>query len=99
MPTSAAMHAIPLVLLLPVLGFAQQAPATASATLFVDCQENEKPKRVLSPVSLSEDGTWRAYVEVDVQDASGCLHTTRLWVARATRRTGWSILCRPSAPP
>jgi hypothetical protein len=51
-------------------------------TLFVGCKENEKPKRVLSPVALSEDKTWRAYVEVNVQSDLGCLHTTRLWVAK-----------------
>jgi hypothetical protein len=52
-------------------------------TLFVSCEENEKPKRILSPVALSEDKTWRAYVEVNVQSDQGCLHTTRLWVAKA----------------
>jgi hypothetical protein len=52
-------------------------------TLFVSCKENEKSKRVLSPVALSEDKTWRAYVEVNVQSDLGCLHTTRLWVAKA----------------
>ena len=38
---------------------------------------------MLSPVALSEDENWRAYVEVDVQSDLGFLHTTRLWVARA----------------
>ena len=52
-------------------------------TLFVDCLENEKPKHVLSSVAISEGATWRAYVEVDVQSDLGCLHTTRLWIARA----------------
>jgi hypothetical protein len=52
-------------------------------TLFVDCHENEKPQRVLSSVALSEGGTWRAYVEVNVQSNLGCLQTTRLWVAKA----------------
>jgi hypothetical protein len=52
-------------------------------TLSVDCHESGKPKRVLSSVALSEDETWRAYVEVNVQSDLGCLHTTRLWVARA----------------
>jgi len=89
MLASAAIRAIPLILLLQVLGFTQQVPANPSAsapsqkTLFVNCQEKEKPKHVLSPVSLSEDEKWRAYVEVDVQSDLGCLHTTRLWVARA----------------
>jgi hypothetical protein len=52
-------------------------------TLSVDCHGNEEPQRVLSSVALSEDETWRAYVEVNVQSKLGCLHTTRLWVAKA----------------
>ena len=51
-------------------------------TLFVNCTENEKPQRVLSPLALSEDEKWSAYVEVDVQGNHGCLHTSRLWVAK-----------------
>ena len=63
MLASAAIRDIPLVLLLPVIGFTQQAPAKPLAippsqkTLFVNCQANEKPKKVLSPVSLSEDSS------------------------------------------
>jgi len=89
MLASAAIRAILLVMSLPVLGLTQQVPANPSAnapsqqTLFVNCQGKEKPKHVLSPVSLSEDERWRAYVEVDLQSGLGCLHTTRLWVARA----------------
>jgi hypothetical protein len=64
----------------------EPAPAFVSRssedTLFVNCTENEKPKRVLSPVALSEDEKWSAYVEVDVQGKHGCLHTSRLWVAK-----------------
>ncbi len=88
MPASGAIRAILLVLLSSVLRFAQQVPANSAAsapsqkTLFVHCQEKEKPKHVLSPVSLSEDEKWRAYVEVDVQGELGCLYTTRLWVRR-----------------
>jgi len=76
-------------LFLPLLGLTQQAPVKSSAsapsqkTLFVNCREKDKPKHVLSPVSVSEDEKWRAYVEVDVQSDLGCLHTTRLWVAQA----------------
>ncbi len=81
------MRAILLLLLfLPLLATAQQVPANHSAsdspqkTLLFDCQEN-RPEHVLGPVSVAEDHEkWRAYVEVDVP--SGCLHTTRLWVAR-----------------
>jgi hypothetical protein len=78
-----------LLFLLCSTGLAQQAPEKLSAsapsqkTLFVDCQEKGEPQHVLSPVSLSEEEKWRAYVEVDVQSGLECLHTTRLWVARA----------------
>lgn len=77
-----------MVLLLPVLGFTQQPPANHSpsapsqTTLFVTCTEGQKAQHVLSPVSLSEGGTWRSYVEIEVQAARGCLYTTRLWVAK-----------------
>jgi hypothetical protein len=37
---------------------------------------------VLSPVAVSEDEKWSAYVEVYVQGTLGCLHTSRLWVAK-----------------
>lgn len=87
MLVSEVIRVIPLVLLSTAFGFGQQAAANSDAsdpaerTLFVNCEENAKPKQVLSPVSLSEDGKWRAYVEVDVRSDLGCLHTTRLWVA------------------
>lgn len=50
-------------------------------TLFVQCNSGSHLRPVISPVSLSQDGTWRAYVEVDLQSGSDCLHTSRLWVA------------------
>ena len=52
-------------------------------TLFINCNGNEKPKRVLSPVALSEGDEWSAYVEVNIQN--DCLYTTRLWVAKGNR--------------
>lgn len=85
MPIARAIKALAPVLFLSALGFAQpqlQTNSAASApsqkTLFVDCEQNEKPKHVLSPVSASENGKWRAYVDVDVR---GCVYTTGLWVA------------------
>ena len=66
---------------------AEQAPQKRAVnrpsqnTIFVECHDNEKPRRVLSSVALSEGEKWRAYVEVNVQ--RGCLQTTRLWVAKA----------------
>ncbi len=89
MRTSTAIHAIPLILLLPVPGLNQQAAVRPSAsarsekTFFVSCRQQGKSKHVLSPVSLSENGKWRAYVEVDVASDPECLHTTRLWASRA----------------
>jgi len=83
------MRAIPLLLLLAARAFSQQAPANPPAstlsqeTRFVQCQFGDKPKQVLSPVWLSEDEKWRAYVEVNVQGESECRHTTRLWAAPA----------------
>lgn len=78
-------------LLLSLSGLARQKPTSPSAsaspheTLFVNpsCEQEQKANPVRSPVSLSEQGTWRAYVEVDLQDNRRCLSTTRLWVARA----------------
>jgi len=90
MLASLAVRAISLVLLLSAPGLTQQAPTPRAAsapsqkTLFVGCQEKGKAKHVLSPVSLSEDEKWRAYVEVDVPSDPECLHTSRLWVARAS---------------
>ncbi len=60
---------------------AQRADSSAEDTLFVDCPKEGKPKRVLSPIALSEGETWRAYVEVNVQ-SDPCLNTTQLWTAR-----------------
>ena len=77
-----------LLLILPVVAVTQPVPTNRSlttqhlqSTLFVNCPGSEKPKRLLSPVSFSEDRKWRAYVQVDVQPA--CVYTTRLWVNRA----------------
>lgn len=87
MPTAVAVRAIFPILLCPLIGFAWQAIANAptsdpSRTLFVPCEENDKPKHILSPVSQSENEDWRAYVEVDVRSDLGCVRTTRLWIAR-----------------
>ncbi|MGA7412772.1 MAG: hypothetical protein WBW33_20000 [Bryobacteraceae bacterium] len=77
-----------MVLVLPALGLTQKPPANRSpgnppqTTLFVTCTDGQKAKHVLSPVSLSEGGQWRSYVQVDVQADQGCMHTTRLWLAR-----------------
>jgi hypothetical protein len=77
--------------LLPTTAVAQLAPTKravsppSQTSLFVDCPENEKPKNVLSSLALSEDKEWRAYVEVNVHNERGCLHTTQLWVARVSR--------------
>lgn len=61
---------------------AQPATPSPQDTLFVDCPKDGKPKRVVSPVALSEGEAWRAYVEVDVQ-SDPCVNTTQLWTGRA----------------
>ena len=60
---------------------AQRAARSPVDTLFVDCPKDGKPKRVLSPVALSVEGAWWAYVEVNVQ-SEPCLNTTQLWTGR-----------------
>ena len=67
------------------IGAAQTVPGK---TLFVECSQSTLAKRVLSPVSVTESGGWKAYIEVTVQDH--CLHTTRLWAARENRP--WRLL-------
>ena len=91
MLTSSAVRFILVPLLLPLSGLAWQKPPESSAsvspqkTLFVNvgCEQKQETNPVYSPVSLSEQGRWRAYVEVDLQDNRGCLSTTRLWVSKA----------------
>lgn len=66
------------------LTFLISVAAMAEGTLFVDCEfGGPAPVHKYSPISLSEDQTWRAYVEVSARK-SDCLMTTRLWVARAS---------------
>ncbi len=91
MLTSSAVRCILVPLLFPLPGLAWQKPTTPSAsvspqkTLFVNlsCEQKQETNPVYGPVSLSEQGNWRAYVEVDFQDSRGCLSTTRLWVSKA----------------
>ncbi len=94
MPISSALRFLRFVLnplLLSVPSLAQQKttapPATVSPqkTLFfnVGCEPKQRTNRVFSPVSFSEQGRWRAYVEVDLQDSRLCISTTRLWVSKA----------------
>ena len=78
------MAAILLVLVF-LIGPVRQAPAkastagTADSTLFAECPEGNKSKRLVSPLSLSEDQKWRTYVDVNIRGDVGCLYTTRLW--------------------
>ncbi|HEV2248846.1 MAG TPA: hypothetical protein VGW37_19550, partial [Terriglobia bacterium] len=89
MLTSRVVPVILLNLALPLAGVAERSATSPSDkissenTLWVGCGENKTSRQVLSPLSLSEAGDWRAYVEVDARDDGGCLNTTRLWVARA----------------
>ena len=50
-------------------------------TLFPDCTKTPK-KHVVSPLSFSENGLWRGYVDVD-QENPECLLRSSLWIARA----------------
>jgi hypothetical protein len=50
-------------------------------TLFGDCTKL-RAHHVVSPVSLSQDSSWRAYVDVD-QSNPECLLKSFLWIARA----------------
>lgn len=87
---SSALRVFLIPLLLPLPGLAQQKPTMTSATispgktLFVNvgCEQKQETNPIFSPVSLSEQGTWSAYVEVDLGSRL-CLSTTRLWVSKA----------------
>ena len=84
-----AMFCSALVACLIVPGKAEEGHARSPArspqdTLFVDCPKDGKPKRVLSPIALSEGEAWHAYVEVNVQ-SDPCLNTTQLWTGRTNR--------------
>lgn len=100
MVSSAAIRSISLVLFIPLLGLTQQAPvmqspAPSSTTLFVVCDGADGAKHVVSPVSVSEDGKWKAYVEVDVQSGTGCIHTTRLWISEVSGANRMVYLMAP----
>jgi hypothetical protein len=73
--------------MLCVTGASGQPPAWPPAdsavgdTLFADCAKL-RAHHVVSPLSLSQNGLWRAYVDVD-QRSPECLLKTSLWIARA----------------
>ncbi len=50
-------------------------------TLFADCAKTPA-NHVVSPLSVSEDGLWRAYVDV-YQGRPECLLKSSLWIVRA----------------
>jgi hypothetical protein len=72
------------------------AGRSSKGTLMVDCAEHGNAKRVLSPVAVSQGGRWRAYVEVNIQSRFDCLHTSRLWVAKANNSYRLVYLIPPS---
>jgi hypothetical protein len=49
-------------------------------TLFVDCAK-ARAHHIVSPLSFSENGLWRAYVDVD-EGSPECLLRSALWIAR-----------------
>jgi hypothetical protein len=54
--------------------------AATGDTLFADCRKAQA-HHVVSPLSFSENGLWRAYVDVD-QGSPECFLRTSLWIAR-----------------
>lgn len=54
--------------------------SSVGETLFSDCAKTPA-HHVVSPLSVSEDGSWRAYVDV-YQGSPECLLKTSLWIAR-----------------
>lgn len=95
MPIAAAIRVVLLTLLCPFIGFTRQAANAAasdpSRTLFVPCEENKKPKHILSPISQSETETgapmskWTCGAISDVCAQPGYGSRAR------TPHTGWSI--------
>jgi hypothetical protein len=57
------------------------ADSALGDTLFTDCVRL-RTRHVVSPLSLSQDGLWRAYVDVD-QGSPECLLKSSLWIGRA----------------
>jgi hypothetical protein len=79
----------PTLFVLCAAGACGQTPAwlppdsAAGDTLFADCAKT-RADHVASPLSVSEDGLWLAWVDVD-QRSPECLLKTSLWIARAGR--------------
>jgi len=57
------------------------ADSAVGDTLFADCTKL-RTRHAVSPLSLSQNGLWRAYVDVD-QGSPECLLKSSLWIARA----------------
>jgi hypothetical protein len=59
------------------------ADSALGDTLFADCAKL-RTRHVVSPLSLSQNTLWRAYVDVD-QGSPECLLRSSLWIARADK--------------
>ncbi len=76
----------PIVLVLCATGAGGQSPvwpprdSVVGDTLFADCAK-VRAHHVVSPLSLSQDSLWRAYVDVQ-QGSPECLLKSSLWIAR-----------------
>jgi hypothetical protein len=57
------------------------ADSAVGDTLFTDCAKL-RTRHVVSPLSLSQNSVWRAYVDVD-GGSPECLLKSSLWIARA----------------
>ncbi len=77
----------PTLFVLCAIGAGGQSPAwpppdsVVGDTIFADCAKT-RAHHVVSPLSLSQNGLWRTYVDVD-QGSPECLLRTSLWIARA----------------
>jgi hypothetical protein len=77
----------PTLFVLCAAGAGGQSPAwpppdsAVGDTIFADCAKM-RAHHVVSPLSLSQNSLWRAYVDVD-QGSPECLLKTSLWIARA----------------
>jgi len=76
----------PTLFVLCAIGAGGQSPAwpppdsVVGDTIFADCAKT-RAHHVVSPLSLSQNGLWRTYVDVELGSPE-CLLRTSLWIAR-----------------
>lgn len=62
----------------------EPGPTSPPNTLFVQCGLNLAAQDIFSPLSISQDGGWRAYIEVQTSERN-CAHTSKLFVSEAAK--------------